>query len=117
MNSWTLGIQIFYNPALSTTTRAPGKSRPTLFDSIFVNTYDKQLFAGNLLDKVLDHLPNFLIINDIKNFLTKRKMVVRDFKKINKHHYLQDITELNNIDLLQCKDVNQMYSVYQDHLV
>ena len=44
-------------------------------------------------------------------------MVVRDFKKINKNHYLQDITELNNIDLLQCKDVNQMYSVYQDHLV
>ena len=38
-------------------------------------------------------------------------------RKFNKYRYLQDITELNNIDLLQYKDVNQMYSVYQDHLV
>ena len=107
----------FLQPCITQPTRALGKSRPTLIDSIFVNTYDKQLFAGNLLDKVSDHLPNFLIINDIKNSLTKRKIVVRDFKKFNKQHYLQDITELNNIDLLQCKDVNQMYSVYQNHLV
>lgn len=44
-------------------------------------------------------------------------MVVIDFTKFHEHHYLQYITEINNIDLLQYKDVNQMYSVYQDHLV
>ena len=108
---------IFLQPSMTQPTRALGKSRPTLIDSIFVNTYDKQLFAGNLLDKVSDHLPNFLIINDFKNSLTKIKIVVRDFKVFSKQHYQQDITDLNNIDLLQCKDVNQMYSVYQNHLV
>ena len=48
-----------------------------------------------------DHLPNFLIINDIKSSLIEGKIVVRDFEKFNKHHYQQDIIELNNIDLLQ----------------
>ena len=101
----------FLQPCIIQPTRALGKSRPTLIDNIFVNTYDKQLFAGNLLD----HLLNLLIINDIKNYLTKRKIAVRDFKKFNKQHYLQDITKLNK--LLQCKDVFQIYSVYQNHLV
>ena len=90
----------FLQTSITQPTRALGKSMPTFIDNIFVNTYDKKLFAGNFLDKVSDHLPNFLIINDIKNSLTKRKIVVRDFKKLNKQHYLQDITELNNIDLL-----------------
>ena len=103
----------FLQPCITQPTRALGKSRPTLIDNIFVNTYDKQLFAGNLLD----HLLNLLIINDIKNYLTKRKIAVRDFKKFNKQHYLQDITKLNIIELLQCKDVFQIYSVYQNHLV
>ena len=107
----------FLQPCITEPTRAPSKNRRTLINNIFVNIYDKQLFAGNFLDKLSDHLPNFLIINNIENSLKKRKIIVRDFKKFNKHHYLQDITELNNIDFLQCKDVIQMYSVSQDHQV
>ena len=90
----------FLQTCITEPTRAPGKNRQTLINNLFVNIYDKQLFAGNFLDKLSDHLPNFLIINDIENSLKKRKIVVRDFKKFNKHHYLQDITELNNIDFL-----------------
>ena len=115
MNSWTLCIQ-FVTTLHNSANKSIGKSRPILIDNIFANTYDK-LFAGNLLDKMSDHLPNFLIINDIKSSLIKGKIVVRDFEKFNKHHYQQDIIELNNIDLLQWKGVNEMYSVYQDHLV
>ena len=107
----------FLQPCITEPTRAPGKNRRTLINNIFVDIYDKQLFAGNFLEKLSDHLPNFLIINGIENSLKKIKIVVRDFKKLNKHHYLQDITELNNIDFLQCKDAIQMYSVSQDHQV
>ena len=55
----------FLQPCITQPTRALGKRRPTLIDNIFVNTYDKQLFAGNLLDKVSVDLPNFIIINGV----------------------------------------------------
>ena len=110
-------IQVFLQPCITEPTRALGKNRPTLIRNIFVNTYDKRLIAGNFLHKVSDYLPNFLIINDIKILLQKEKYLKQILRKFNKHRYLQDITELNNIYLLQYKDVNQMYSVYQDHLV
>ena len=51
----------FLQPCITQSTRALGKNRPTLIDIIFVNTYEKQLFAGNFLDKVSDHLPNFFL--------------------------------------------------------
>lgn len=49
----------FLQSCITQSTRALVKNRPTLIDIIFVNTYEKQLFAGNFLDKVLHHLPNF----------------------------------------------------------
>ena len=102
VNEWILEHYVFkfFTTLHNSANKELGKNRPRLIDNIVVNTYGKQLFAGNFLDKVSDHLPNFLIINEIKNSLTKRKIVVRDFKKCNKHHYLQDITELNNIDVV-----------------
>ena len=72
----------FLQPCITEPTRVLGKNKPTLIDNIFVNTFDKQLFAGNFLDKVSDHLTNFLIINDIKNSDTKRKIVCKRFLKI-----------------------------------
>lgn len=41
----------FLQPCITELTRALGKNRPTLIDNIFANTYYKQLFAGNFLDK------------------------------------------------------------------
>ena len=42
-------------------------TRPSLIDSIFTNLYDKTIDSGNLLDKISDYMPNFVIIKDVFN--------------------------------------------------
>ena len=63
----------FLQPFINDPTRVLGKNRPTLIDNIFVHTFDKQLFAGNLLDNVSDDLSSFLIINGANKFSFKKK--------------------------------------------
>ena len=55
----------FLQPCITKPTRIVGYNRPFLVDNIFVNIYDKTIFSGNLLDKITDHLPNFIIIKNL----------------------------------------------------
>ena len=38
----------------------------TLIDKIFANTYNFNTLSGNLVTKISDHLPQFLVIGDLK---------------------------------------------------
>ena len=48
----------FLQPCITKNTRIVSYNIPGLVDNIFVNIYDKTIFSGNLLDKIVDHLPN-----------------------------------------------------------
>ena len=72
----------FLQPCITEPIRAVGKNRPTLSDNIFFNTFDKQMSAGNFLDKMSGYLPNFLMKNDIKKFSYKKKNGSNRFYKI-----------------------------------
>ena len=41
-------------------------NRPSLLGNIFGNIYDKKIHCGNIIDKITDHLPNFVIIKNIE---------------------------------------------------
>ena len=56
----------FLQPCITEPTRIIQGNRPSIVDNIFTNIFDKELYSGNLLDKITDHLPNFLIIKKIK---------------------------------------------------
>ena len=56
----------FFQPCITEPTRIVSKNKLSLIDNIFIHNYSKQLYAGNLVDKILDHLPNFLIIQKLK---------------------------------------------------
>ena len=60
-----------YSNFLQTTILEPtvitANTRPSLIDSIFTNLYDKTIDSGNLLDKISDYMPNFVIIKDVFN--------------------------------------------------
>ena len=43
-------------------TRFVEHNKPSLIDNIFVNFSDMHCTSGNMIEKITDHLPNFLLI-------------------------------------------------------
>ena len=56
----------FFQPCITEPTRIVGRNKPFLIDNIFINTCTRSLNAGNIIDKISDYLPNFLIIQNFK---------------------------------------------------
>ena len=56
----------FFQPYITEPTRIVGRNKPSLVDNIFINACTKSLNAGSITDKIYDHLPNFLIIKNLK---------------------------------------------------
>ena len=54
-----------YQPCISEPTRIIHGNKPSLVDNIFSNSIDKCI-SGNILDKISDHLPSFVIFENIK---------------------------------------------------
>ena len=50
-------------PCISKPTRIVNNQNPTLIDNIFVNTIESPV-CGNLINKISDHLPNFIIVEN-----------------------------------------------------
>ena len=62
----------FFQPRMTKPTRIVGRNKPSLIDNIFINTCTKSLYAGNIIEKISDHLPSFLIMQKLlqnTNFL------------------------------------------------
>ena len=58
----------------------------TLIDNIFANTYSMNAISGNLVSKISDHLPQLLIVDNIKvnyKILNYYKMILLNLMKIN----------------------------------
>ena len=78
----------FLQPCITKPTRIVSYNRPSLVDNIFVNIYDKTIFGGNLLDKITDHLPNFIIIKNLPLKPQIKKIRIRDMKNFNHEKYI-----------------------------
>ena len=104
----------FLQPCITKPTRTVKYNRPSLVDNIFVNIYDKEIHSRNIIEKITDHLPNFVII---KNMLQKQKFKIRNMKTFDKTKYLNNIKQLDNLNLYQYIDVDKMYDVYQNKLI
>ena len=65
----------FLLPCIKEATRAIINNRPTLIDNIFVNVIDKEIYSGNLIAKISDHMPNFIVINNFINRKNSRKNI------------------------------------------
>ena len=72
-----------FQPCITEPTRIVDKQKPTLID-IYVNLFNVELKSGNLVEKISDHLPNFIIITNINKKISKHKIKVRDLHSCNK---------------------------------
>ena len=70
----------FLQPFILEPTRIVNNNRSSLLDNIFTNTHNKTLNSGNLSDKISDHMPNFLIIENILEPKKHQKIKIRDMK-------------------------------------
>ena len=52
----------FFQPCILEPNRITSNNRPSLPDNIFINTHDKEVYIGNITEKISDHMPNFTII-------------------------------------------------------
>ena len=104
----------FLQPCITEPTRIIQGNRPSLVDNIFTNIFNKELYSGNILDKITDHLPNFLIIKNIKNYYKIKNIKLRDMINFNHDKYLSDLQELDDINWLQFEDINEAFNAYQN---
>ena len=107
----------FLQPTILEPTRIVSNNRPSLIDNIFINTYDKPIHSGNFINKISDHMPNFVIVRDIFEKLKTKKIKIRDMKNFDDEKYLHDLEEIKNIDLMKYENVNDMYNAFHDKYV
>ena len=70
-------------PHIIEPSRDSNNCKPSLPDNIFLNEINKHVSSGNLYAKISDHIPNYIISEDIEyNIKTKNKMIIRDVYKI-----------------------------------
>jgi hypothetical protein len=102
-------------PCILQPTRYSNTNSPSLIDNIFINTVDKNIISGNILEKITDHMPNFLILSDIFGYGVKQKQKTRDFKNFNELHYIEDLQNANFINNTNpSESVNTNYKNFHD---
>ena len=106
-------------PHILAPTRIVSGNKPSLVDNIFMNLTEKHTTSGNLLDKISDHLPNFLIIEDFaisrKNEGRRSK---RDFRNFDEDKFLADLDEtFINSNINNLADVNEKFEFLQEYIV
>ena len=104
----------FFQPCILEPTRVISNTKPSLIDNIYINTIDKVIKSCNFLDKISDHMPSFILLENVfYKKSAKEKIMIRDFKTFDKNQYLSDLEKLNiTRSLIECNNVNSSYDLF-----
>ena len=83
----------------------------------YSNIFAKDLNSGNLIDKITDHLPNFLFIADFIDQQKNKKIRIRNMKIFNQETYLKDLDSLKSLHYINLVNVNELYNEYHNKLI
>ena len=106
-----------FQPCIIEPTRIVKKDRLSLFDNIFINTCTKKVNSGNVVDKISDHMPNFLLILEINNSKIKQKTKVRDMKNFAKEDFQATLENKEITGISDTQDIDSMYNIFQTKLL
>ena len=84
----------FYTPHIHKPTRITNHTA-TLIDNIFLNSIKYHTISGNILSDISDHLPNFLIINQLNALPKKFKIYKRDYSNLDETALIDEIQSVN----------------------
>ena len=109
----------WFTPQILGPTRFVEHNKPSLVDNIFVNFSDMHCTSGNIIEKITDHLPNFLLIESLNTQLdSKVKTLKRDPQHFPPKKLINDFLALNLGEKLErTKDINQKYELFHKNLV
>ena len=79
-----------YQPCITEPTRIINGNKPSLVDNIFSNTVERCI-SGNIFDKISDHLPNFVMISNVKSKPKPKSFKRRNMKNSDELKYQSDL--------------------------
>ncbi len=111
-----LMLSNFFQPLILKPTRFNDRSAPSLIDNIFINSLEPLTVSGNLIDKISDHLSNFVFFGDqLSKASNINNSMYRDYRNFNRENYLQDARQMNfyHNDENRDSDINCKYEHFQ----
>ena len=94
-NDFILMLNSFFLlPYILQPTRITERSA-TLIDNIFANTYSMNAISGNLVSKISDHLPQLLIVDNIKVNYKILNYYKYDFTKFDEDNFINEFAVIN----------------------
>ena len=84
-----------------------------LIDNIFFNSIDHDLISGNLIYDISDHLPNFLLINNMAISQCRTDIYSRDYSKLNEIALCDEIRILDWKEILShCHNSDDLFNTF-----
>ena len=75
------------------------------------------LISGNFIDKISDHLPNFLLLPKYHRSALKTTYQKRDYSNFNASNFTADINKNQVINtIINCDHTSQKFDIFQEHL-
>ena len=88
----------------------------TLIDNIFKNSYkhNSNCLSGNITNYISDHLPHFLIIENLKqpSFNQNPPISFRDYKNLNEEAFKTELRELDWSFVTENNDINLGFETF-----
>ena len=106
----------FLQPLILQPSRYTDSQKPSLIDNIFINSIENNAWSGNLISKISDHMPNFVILNKSVSKSKRIPQFKRDFKKFNEDEFVSDV---NSVRLLphNSTDLDGKFQHFQDKIL
>ena len=102
----------FFQPHILSPTRITHHTA-TLTDNIFFNSLEFNVISGSILTDISDHLPDFLIINNLSSIPSNVKLFKRDYSKFNEVMFLNELKSLHWENILPPDDnVNDIFGSF-----
>ena len=101
-----------FQPCITEPTRITNSNKPSLVDNIFINTFDNPV-SGNILEQIsYDHLPNFVILDNVK-YKKQRPTFKRDKRNIDTKKFHSDLLGGDLlVNLLNARDTDTAYNIF-----
>ncbi len=103
-------------PLILQPSRYTDSHKPSLIDNIFINSIENNVNSGNIISKISDHMPNFVILDKM---ISKSKYIPqfkRDFTKFNESDFVSDF---DSAELLphNTTDLDEKFQHFQNSVL
>ena len=106
-----------FQPFIIYPTRIVKNAKPSLLDNIFSNLVDNELISGNLIEKISDHLPNFIIIPHLNKSDFKHHYQKRDYSKFDEIFFINDLQNESLVNKIhESDDTNSKYDIFTNSI-